>query len=278
MPFDMSNLMPGMNPSGSNTGLGGAPTSAPAMGGNTSPFLPTFASGQNTPANTNSLYSNVPQLGPDANMGGGGTSGIQNYIPMNGQPGMATAPSPTGGFQATGATGTGGGPGAGGGIPGTTNLNLGQALGLGQGDPNYMHNLVKALHKAGFSSGVAGQLANFINSGAGFNQDILNNLLKNIFAAQQPQIARGEADINEKFGAMGLGMSSPAALGLGDFLGQVSLDQGELAASMEYQMWNQGVQNFMNVLMGGKGQPPQGAFQDINEWLRTMAQFVPKGN
>lgn len=293
MPLDMSTLMPGMNPSGTNQavpGVGGGTT--PAMGGASNPFLPSFPTGTSMPGSSN------PMLGPDANMGPGGGA-----VSMNGLPGMATTNAGGGNAlqqllaqisgQGFGANGVGSGfsmpgmtstTGFGGGSGG---FNLPGSLGFGGtpsggpgGGPSWTPNqndFIKAMHKAGFSAGDAALLYNFIASGAGFNQGAVNQVLGATFAAQQPQINRGEADILEHFGSMGLGMSSPAAIGLGDYLSQVSLGQGQLAAQTEMGMYEQSVADYLSVLMGGKGQPPQNMFQNLIQVLQTAAAGAQAG-
>jgi len=115
-----------------------------------------------------------------------------------------------------------------------------------QGGPTqqWYNQLTQAFHKAGYPSAIAGLLAEFLASGAGFNPAAIQSLL----AALQPGVARGEANIMEQFGAEGLGASSPAAIGMGDFLSQVSLDEGQIIS----QMYEQSVQDYMQVLMSGK--------------------------
>jgi len=147
--------------------------------------------------------------------------------------------------------------------------NLSQLLGFGNGTNNPLHDLTKAFEKAGFSSGIGGELANFLQSGAGFNPQVLQAL----FAAMQPQIQRGEADIMEQFSNMGLRSGSPAGVGLGDYLSQVNLNEGQIAA----QMYEQSVQNYLSVLLAGKGNAPKSTFDNILAGLNTIANFTGKG-
>lgn len=275
--LDMSTLMPGMNPSGTNQAV---PTSmgamSPAMGGTSNPFLPSFPSGNSMPGSSNPM-GNMPN--GIFNMGNPGSP-----VQMNGAPAQASvggggmdlnsfiAQIMQQGFPANGVgPGTVGAPGAGGapGAQGGPGQNFANSLGFGgvggSWTPN-QNDFIKAMHKAGFSAGDAALLYNFVASGAGFNQGIVNQL----FAAMQPGIQRGEADIAEHFGAMGLGMSSPAAIGFGDFLSQVNLNQGQLEAAM----MEQATQNYMNVLMQGKGPAPQNMFQNLMEWLNVSSNAV----
>jgi len=99
--------------------------------------------------------------------------------------------------------------------------------------------------KKNYGDGTAHMILNFLSSGAGYNQSAINNLL----ASLQPGIQRGEADLMEQFSAMGTRFGSPAAVGLGDYLSQVNLNEGQLVT----QMYEQSLQDFINVLMGTAG-------------------------
>lgn len=150
-----------------------------------------------------------------------------------------------------------------------SNFDVASLLGFGQGTNNPLHDITKALQKAGFSAGIAGELADFLKSGAGFNPAVAQALI----AAMQPGIDRGQANILEQFSGMGLREGSPAAIGLGDFMSQVQLNEGQIWA----QLYEQSVQNYMSVLESGKGKPPQNMFQNVNEMLSTLAKFLPGG-
>ena len=89
----------------------------------------------------------------------------------------------------------------------------------------------------------------FLTSGAGFNQSAINNL----FAAMQPQIERGTESLMNQFSATGNRFGSGAQIGLGDYLSQVNLNQGQI----ESQLYEQGINNYLNVLMGTAGQQAQ---------------------
>lgn len=145
-------------------------------------------------------------------------------------------------------------------------FNVASLLGFGQGTNNPLNDITKALRKAGFSAGIAGEIANFLKSGAGFNPAVAQAMI----AAMQPGVQRKEADIMEQFSNMGLRSGSPASTALGDFLSQEQLNEGQIWASM----YEQSVQNYLNVLLAGKGPAPQNSFQNINQWLNTMANMV----
>ena len=142
-------------------------------------------------------------------------------------------------------------------------MNPASLWGFGQGTNNPLHDMTKAFQKAGFSAGIAGELANFLQSGAGFNPAVAQALI----AAMQPGIQRGEADIMEQFSNLGLRGSSSAQIGLGDYLGQVQLNEGQIWAGL----YEQGVQNYMNVLLAGKGNPPKGLFDHILDFINASS-------
>jgi hypothetical protein len=103
--------------------------------------------------------------------------------------------------------------------------------------------VLNSLKQAGYPSYIAGMLADFLQGGAGFSPQVMQWL----FQAMQPQIQQGQANILEQFGSAGLGMSSPAAYGLSNYLGQVNLNQEQIAA----QLYEQAVQNYLDILLGG---------------------------
>ncbi len=172
-----------------------------------------------------------------------GTSG-----PSIGMPGQnpMMAPFPSGPSMPN--PGLAFGPGAFGGSP----INFGggipgDPLGFGGGPGGWMgqkNALRDAFHKAGYPSAIADMMSTFLGLGAGYNPGVLQAL----FAQLGPQIQNGEADIMEHFGAMGQGMSSPAAMGMGQFLSGVNLNEGQIAS----QLYEQSIQNFMNLLTGAK--------------------------
>jgi hypothetical protein len=100
--------------------------------------------------------------------------------------------------------------------------------------------------KKTYGDGMAHLLLDFLTGGAGFNQQAINNLL----ASLQPGIERGEENIMEQFSAMGNRFGSPAAIGMGDFLSQVNLNEGQLVT----QMYEQAISNAMDVMLETAGQ------------------------
>lgn len=141
--------------------------------------------------------------------------------------------------------------------------NLPGLLGFGQGSSDPTHDITKALGKAGFSAGIAGELADFLQSGAGFSPDVVNAMI----AAMQPGILQGEANISEQFSNMGMRGGSPAAYAMGNYMSNVQLNEGQIWAGM----YEQSVQNYMNVLLAGKGNPPQNTFQNLMQYMNTAS-------
>lgn len=213
----------GGNPSGFNTGGG---IDAIRGGPHTSLMPAPFPSGQNVP----SIFSNSARMkdtgGPQSTAGisGSGHFNPSQYLfPTN----TPNQPTNLGGIGATGGN---------------------------AGDPNGfsaqpLNSITQGFKNAGFSKGLAGLLTAFLQNGAGFNPQIAQALIN----AMQPQVDRGLAQIQEQFGVEGLGMSSPAAIGMGDFLSQVNLNEEQIFA----QMQEQATQNYMEVLLAGKQQPKQ---------------------
>lgn len=126
---------------------------------------------------------------------------------------------------------------------GLGNFNISDLLGGGY-DSDHYSSFQHAMKDAGYSWGVADQLWRFLSSGAGFNPQVAQAMINFL----QPQVHRGEMDILEQFSSRGLRNSSPAAIGLGDFLSQVNLNEQEIFA----QMYQQAVQNYLTVLLAGK--------------------------
>lgn len=100
--------------------------------------------------------------------------------------------------------------------------------------------------KKSYGDGMAHQIMNFLTSGAGFNQQAINNML----AALQPGIERGTESLMEQFSTSGNRFGSGAQIGLADYLSQVQLNEGQL----ETQMYEKSITDYMNVLMGTAGQ------------------------
>jgi hypothetical protein len=118
----------------------------------------------------------------------------------------------------------------------------------GTGGGSWIDAIKQGFAKAGYPRAIGDLLAQFLAGGAGYSPQVAQSML----AALQPGIARGQANIMEQFGAQGLASSSPAAIGMGDFMSQTTLDEGQILS----QLYEQSVQNYMNVLLAGH--KPQG--------------------
>jgi hypothetical protein len=223
-------LIPGANTSGMNIAVpyqaqqGGQAS----LGGNLNPLLP---------INTNTSTS-MPTL-PQGAVSTSATSGMPAPMGYTTTPSYSTAgPAPGTLFGAN----TGGGV-SGTGTPGTPGTNdPSSLLGFGSNlNPSQMKGLGISLNKT-FGSGIGGLIMNFLLGGAGYNQTAVNNLV----AGLQPQFERSQQDLLQQFSAGGNRFGSGAQTGFADLLSQQNLQVGEL----ESQMYEQSVNNFMQVLLG----------------------------
>jgi hypothetical protein len=182
----------------------------------------------------------------------GGTSSPFTPAPVTGtnMPAYSSPYSPTG--ATAGLLGTG----------------LGATSAAGPVDPAaWQKDVAKSFQKSGTMPGGLGTAAaEFLSSGAGFNPQVAQALI----AAMQPQIAKGQANLMEQFGSKGLGASSPAALGLGDYLAQTNLDVGTLLSGL----YEQSVQNYMQVLNMGHVNVSQQS-QQGGGILGALGQMLP---
>jgi hypothetical protein len=114
--------------------------------------------------------------------------------------------------------------------------------------PTDISKLYSGLSKT-YGDGPAHAILDFLTSGAGFNQDAINNM----FAAMQPQIERGTESLENQFSSTGNRFGSGAQIGTADYLSQVNLNEGQL----ETQQYNTAIQNYLSVLMGTSGATAQ---------------------
>ena len=231
-------LVPGSNVGGWNISVpfqaqqGGQAS----LGGNVNPLLPI-----NTSTNTSfpmmpqgavstSATSGFPASFPTNTNTGGFSANLGGYTsaPLPGSsPGAAPPGLPGGG---TGTLGTGSGFSPPGGV-----------IGLGNLTPNQQDKLLKNLNNT-FGKGYGPLIYSFLQGGAGYNQQAINNLV----AGLQPGFERQSQNLLQQFSAGGNRFGSGAQIGLGDLASQQQLQVGEL----ETQMYEQSVQDFMNVMMG----------------------------
>jgi hypothetical protein len=107
------------------------------------------------------------------------------------------------------------------------------------------HQVWSGLAKT-YGAGFATALQNFLNSGAGFNQDAINNLL----AALQPGFNQDQQNLLQNFSSSGNRFSSGAEIGESNLMSQENLDVGQI----ETQMYEDAVNNYIGVLTGTAGQ------------------------
>jgi hypothetical protein len=202
-----SSLLPGRNPTG--TSVAGDYSIIPATGSSSgaNPFVTPTNLPPTAPGGNPYDPSPVPTFG--ANSGG--------YSPTN----LAPTTSPTTGSTALQPLGTG---------PGLSGMT-----------PKGLNDMYHELNKT-YGEGTASAIMNFLSSGAGFNQDAVNNLL----AALQPGIERGTESLMEQFSTSGNRFGSGAQIGLADYLSQVNLNEGQIEA----QMYETSVNDYINTLMG----------------------------
>ena len=225
-PSQLAGLFPGANTGG--TSLGGFPSGTPVnsgvtFGGATNPAVPSLPTGQAVAPSTSTAASPAPA-----------SSTIQSST----MPAGTTDPyAPTGTTAAlAGLSGSG--------AASTTDSQKG---------------ITQALEKGGYSSGIAGMLAQFILNGSGYNPQVAQALI----AAMQPQIASGAANLMEQFGSEGLAMSSPAALGLGNYYSTTNLDVGTLLSNL----YETSVNDYLGILEGGLKSQPSTVLGDISSLL-----------
>src|ERR1700675_1864991 len=203
--------------------------------------------GQVAPVNTTGLNVAVPGAAPSS-------SGASPLLPPPGtSPAAPTSANPySAGFGANSGpyapTNLAGPP-----VPGAPTTNVGAAAqspigGMNMMSPTDLGRMFDGLKKT-YGDGMAHEIMNFLTSGAGFNQSAINNML----AALQPGIERGTESLMEQFSTSGNRFGSGAQIGLGDYLSQVQLNEGEV----ETQMYEQSINDYMSVLMGTAGQAAQ---------------------
>lgn len=113
-----------------------------------------------------------------------------------------------------------------------------------------------------YGHGVGDALQQFLNSGAGFNQNVVNAEMN----AAMPIEARGIENIMNAMGGHGLAGSSSAAVGVGDFETQFNAQLENMFA----QQYEQSVQNYLNVLLGVKQDAKESNAQQGN-WMSTLS-------
>lgn len=161
----------------------------------------------------------------------GGTSPIAN--PFNVSANTSTGAAPT--FSANGAGS------ASPIIPGSSSSSTGiSGAGPSVGTPNNtaVQNNLNSL----YGKGIGSLIGQFLQSGAGYNPQALQSII----AQLQPQFAQQQSDLTQQFSAGGNRFSSGAQVGQADLMSQQNLDVSNIAT----QLYEQSIQNYMNVMMG----------------------------
>lgn len=130
-------------------------------------------------------------------------------------------------------------------------------------------DFINSAYKAGYHYGDAMMLWNFLQGGAGFSPQVANAYI----AAMQPNVQRQQASLLEQFSGMGNRYGSPAAVGMGDFMSQVNLNEGQIFAGL----YQNAVQNYMDVLLNMKGPAPKSFFQNLLDTLTVLDPFKGGG-
>lgn len=233
-----SSLLPGRNPTGSTgSGVSSVPSSGSKSGQN--PILPPTNLPAGAPAPNPYGGGSIPAFG--ANSGG--------YSPVSLVPGGGS----TGLLPGSGGTGTGTGTGS----------SVGGILsGMSPADIKRMHDELGNT----YGNGVAAAIMSFLQGGAGFNQNAINNL----FASLQPGIERGTESLMEQFSTSGNRFGSGAQIGLADYLSQVQLNEGQIEA----QMYEKSVTDSLNTLMGiSKG--TESTLANSPSFMDTLTSALP---
>lgn len=271
-----SNIWPGSNFGGNKPGDSSTGAAAPnlslsgvAGGGNVSPAMMLDDPIHNFNATKmmipDSSGSNGLNLaGTWASSGFGGSQGPSsgfNFFNPQGNPGNSNFSAVP--FSANGI-------GTPSGIPGVANPSSPFSTGFSgtvtgaSGFPALPGVDAKSLDKI-YGKGVGNALSQFLSSGAGFNPAVEQAQ----FNQAQPVKAQALAKMQTMFGDKGDAYSSTAAIGYGDYSSQFDAAlQGQFA--QEYQ---QSVQNYLNVLMGVKGDAQQEKSQEPN-WLSISSEIV----
>lgn len=217
------------------------------------------------------IWSNLNIGGGGGGGSGGAGGGIWGGINL---PGVAsgTQGQSSGGFNTPGGTSLGG-------IPGGTNplMSLFSANGTtpqnsffgGTSGVPGSNSMFPGLPQVSghdlkdiYGKGIGNALSQFLNSGAGFNPSVVQAQMN----AAMPIEARGVESIMNAMGGHGLSGSSTAAIGVGDFESQFNAQ----LQSMFAQEYEQSVQNYLNVLMGVKGDAKENQAQKDN-WMNMLS-------
>lgn len=116
-----------------------------------------------------------------------------------------------------------------------------------------------------YGEGMGDSIYNFLAGGAGYNSQVAQALI----AQMQPGEERQQENLLEQFGAGGNRFSSAGAIGLGDLESQQSNDENATMANL----YQQSVQNYLNTIMGTKGDVAQNQSSGIGGFLSDALQI-----
>jgi hypothetical protein len=133
---------------------------------------------------------------------------------------------------------------------------------MGNMTPAQQQSMLSSLSKT-YGAGPAQAIMQFLQSGAGYNQQAVNNML----ASLQPGINMGEQNLMQQFSQSGNRFGSGAQLGLTDYLSQVDLNEGQLQS----QMYEQSLNDYMNVMMGANSADASRISNSPSTWDEIMS-------
>src|SRR5580692_11213104 len=255
----------GSNPTGSNINIGGTPN-APSTGVNS--FLPQSGMSPSSPSSVsgNPFAAGAVPGAPSALSPSGVSAMADVAVPGASGPATPTAmttpaspPVPginSGGYSSSGSSL----------IPSTgtnaTGSSASAPFGMSNLTPTQQSQMLSSLSKT-YGAGIAGQIMQFLQSGAGYNQQAVNNML----ASLQPGINMGEQNLMQQFSQSGNRFGSGAQLGLADYLSQVNLNEGQL----QTQMYEQSLNDYMNVMMGAGSADASRISNSPSTWDEIMS-------
>ena len=217
--------------------------------GNNNAPMPIFGGTNPTGGNTSMFGSPISNMPVFSMFGGGETGSSPIFGPNFGAGGS--------GFNPLGTTsGVSSAPGSG--------VNMGSGFGLLPGGSQYTPSIYNELGKS-YGKGFGQLLGNIFSQGL-FNPEVAQQYIN----FMQPNVNRQEANLLGAFGSEGARFGSPAQIGLGDFLSQVNLNQGEIFANLYQQAQQEQLGLLENVL-------PQVAHQKANQggWLSALSGLLP---
>lgn len=177
---------------------------------------------------------------------GGSSTGFPNF-PMFGTP----SSSPTSPLANAPAFSMGGTP--------YTDPSMGSGFTNLPGGNQYFSNIYNQAGKA-YGQGTGQLIGDILTQGL-FNPQVAQSYIN----FMQPQVNRGEANLLNSFGAEGSRFSSSAQYGLGDYLSQVNLNEGNIFAGMYTQAQQEQMSLLENILptLHGERSNSSGILDDI---------------